>query len=117
MRDQFLAAAAGLALALAASPAHAGGAASPSYHARDGRNQGGFGNSNHRRHRHRDFDRDVIVGDWGDGDWALYNNRTFEPDSYNDWWHDRPDRAYPRWVTNGSCDRMWWGGGTLRCTW
>lgn len=45
-------------------------------------------------------------------------DRTFEPDSYNDWWHDRPSRAYPRWVQdNSNCapERMWWHGDTLRC--
>jgi hypothetical protein len=126
MRDMLFAAAAGLALALAATPAQAGGAGSPGFSGSGGRStavsggtnrRGDFGNGNHRRHRRGGFDGDIIVGDWGGGDWALYNNRTFEPDSYNDWWHDRPDRAYPRWVTNGSCDRMWWGGDTLRCTW
>jgi hypothetical protein len=50
------------------------------------------------------------------GDWAEYNNRSFEPDSYNDWWHDRPDRAFPRWVRNNqNCDRVWWSGGGWRC--
>jgi hypothetical protein len=65
-------------------------------------------------------------GWWQDNsEWALYNNRSWEPDSYNDWWHDRPDRAYPRWVqaTHNSnsnfdtCDpnRMWWSGAGWRC--
>lgn len=57
----------------------------------------------------------ILGGGWYGGEWALYNNRTFEPDSYNDWWHDRPDRAYPRWVTNGRCDRLYWSGGGWRC--
>ena len=58
---------------------------------------------------------------YADGTWALYNNRSWEPDSYNDWWHDRPDRAYPRWVTDqrmsGTCapDRMWWSGSGWHC--
>src|SRR5258705_4383723 len=26
-------------------------------------------------------------------------NRSFDPDKWNDWWHDRPDRAYPRWMS------------------
>ena len=79
---------------------------------------------------HRDFDRDhrgdrrrhrrgdtVVIGGFGWNEaWALYNNRTFQPDSYNDWWHDRPDRSYPRWMrSNQNCDRMWWGGGAWRC--
>jgi hypothetical protein len=47
-------------------------------------------------------------------------NRSWDSDSYNDWWHDRPDRAYPRWVQrNEGCDegRMWQGGGVWRCSW
>jgi len=118
MRYLLLAAAAGFAMPLAATPAQAGGAASPAFNgSRAHSSQGDFGNGNHRRRGHRGSDGDVIIGDWGDGDWARYNNRTFEPDSYNDWWHERPYRAYPRWVTNGSCDRLWWGGDTLRCSW
>lgn len=58
---------------------------------------------------------DILVGGLVGGEWALYNNRSFEHDSYNDWWHERPWRSYPRWVTNGSCDRLWWGGGAWRC--
>ena len=74
-----------------------------------------------RRRRHRgDRDRDgtVFVNDWYGGEWALYNNRSWESDSYNDWWHDRPDRAFPRWVRhNKDCapDRMWWSGGGWHC--
>ena len=50
------------------------------------------------------------------GEWARYNNRTWESDSYNDWWHDQPWRSYPKWVsTNQNCDRMWWSGGGWRC--
>ena len=56
-----------------------------------------------------------------DSEWALYNNRSWDPDSYNDWWHDRPDRAYPRWVqeqrARGTCDaaRVWWSGAGWHC--
>jgi hypothetical protein len=40
----------------------------------------------------------------------------WKSDSFNDWWHDRPDRAYPRWVTaNQNCERKWFAGDTLRC--
>jgi hypothetical protein len=58
---------------------------------------------------------------YADGQWARYNNRSWQPDSYNDWWNDRPDRAYPRWVqeqqTRGTCDpdRMWWSGSGWHC--
>lgn len=69
----------------------------------------------HDRRGSRGCDGAVVMGYYG-GEWALYNNRTFEPDSYNDWWHDRPDRAYPRWMqSNQDCARMWWGGGGWRC--
>ena len=69
----------------------------------------------HRRGRRNDT---VVVGDVGyyGGEWALYNNRSFESDSYNDWWHDRPERAYPRWMTqNHDCARQYWTGSGWRC--
>lgn len=78
----------------------------------------GFGRDQHRRgHRDRRLDDGAAIGFWSDGgEWALYNNRSWESDSYNDWWHDRPDRAFPRWLRNNQgCDRMWWGGGGWRC--
>jgi hypothetical protein len=58
---------------------------------------------------------------YADGEWALYNNRAFDADSYNGWWNDRPDRAFPRWVqeqhARGTCepDRMWWSGSGWHC--
>lgn len=65
------------------------------------------------------FDRrgtsDVVL-DWYGGDWARWNNRTWEANSYNDWWHDRPDRAYPAWMRrNQDCMRRWYAGDTLGC--
>ena len=73
------------------------------------------GDRDHRRH-HRDGRGDVVAWGWSDGEWAYYNNRGFGSDSYNDWWHDRPDRAFPRWVHNNQgCERMWWSGGGWRC--
>ena len=43
-------------------------------------------------------------------------NRSFDPDKWNDWWHDRPDRAYPRWMThNQDCARKWFSGDVLTC--
>jgi hypothetical protein len=66
----------------------------------------------------RRFDRcrtDVVM-DWYGGEWALYNNRSWAPDSYNDWWNDRPDRAYPAWMRrNEDCQRQWFSGDVLRC--
>jgi len=70
----------------------------------------------HERHGGERFDS-------GFAGWSWYDpnlNRSWDSDSYNDWWHDRPDRAYPRWVQhNDGCDdgRIWQGGGAWRCTW
>src|SRR5690242_11092408 len=53
----------------------------------------------------------VLADGWGYFDPNF--NRSWDADSYNDWWHDRPDRAFPRWVQhNEGCDpdRMWWSG-------
>ena len=50
--------------------------------------------------------------DYGDFD----GNRSFDPDKWNDWWHDRPDRAYPRWMSrNRDCARPWYSGDVLTC--
>ena len=50
------------------------------------------------------YDRDYQ----GDSAWR--------PGSYNDWWHERTERSYPRWLQNNqNCARKWWGGDTLRC--
>ncbi len=69
----------------------------------------------HRRHR-RDGLGTVVFSDYYGGEWALYNNRSWEQDSYNDWWHENPERAYPAWMRhNQHCDRMWWSGDTLIC--
>jgi len=76
---------------------------------------GGDSGRHHDRRHHRDGG---FAGPWGwsDGDWAYYHNRSFNSDSYNDWWHDRPDRAFPRWTQNNqNCDRLWWSGGGWRC--
>ena len=77
------------------------------------------GDGGHRRHHRRDRGDTIVVGDpwgWDGGQWALYNNRTFDSDSYNDWWHDQPSRAYPRWMSqNLGCDKPWYSGDVLRC--
>lgn len=37
-------------------------------------------------------------------------------DSFNDWWHERPQRSYPAWMSrNQNCERMYWSGGGWRC--
>ena len=68
----------------------------------------------HRRHRD-DRRGDVFLEGWGYDDWD--GGRVWESDSYNDWWHDRPDRAFPRWVQSNAqtCERMWWNGSGWRC--
>jgi hypothetical protein len=83
----------------------------------DRRFRHGEGSGRHDRSRNRGGD-DLFLGGWGYYDPDV--NRSWDSDSYNDWWHDRPDRAYPRWVQhNQPCepDRMWWGGGVWRCDW
>jgi hypothetical protein len=82
---------------------------SESGHHRDSHHSG----RHHNRHSDGRFDGPV---GWYGGDWAYYNNRSFSSDSYNDWWHDRPDRAFPRWMqSNQNCARLWWSGGGWRC--
>ena len=72
---------------------------------------GGFGQRDRDRGRYRD--NGAFYYDY----YREYQgNTTWKSDSFNDWWHDRPDRAYPRWIaTNQNCDRKWWSGETLRC--
>ncbi len=81
---------------------------------------GGFDRRDGRRHdgrrdgrRDRRNDDSVIYYD----DYREYQgDSAWKSDSFNDWWHDRPDRAYPRWVANNqNCERKWFAGDTLRC--
>jgi hypothetical protein len=73
------------------------------------------GDRDRRRHRRRHVDIDYVTSVYG-GEWALYNNRSWEPSSYNDWWHERPDRAFPRWMqANQGCERQYWTGAGWRC--
>lgn len=83
---------------------------------------GDFRSGERDRHhgRHDRRGRDVLLGGYGyyGGEWALSDNRAWRPDSFNDWWHDRPDRAFPRWVQNNqncTADRMWWSGSGWHC--
>jgi hypothetical protein len=73
----------------------------------------------HRRHiRVRDRDRDgALFGDLGYNDYGDYDaNRSFDPDKWNDWWHERPERAFPRWMSrNRDCARPWYSGDVLTC--
>ena len=117
MRHVLLAAATAFAIAApaAAHPiyAHPSVSISSGLHADFGR----FGHR-HDRRRHRDV-AVGLVGPWYDSR-DFDGNRSFDPDRWNDWWHERPRRAYPAWVQhNEGCtpDRMWWGGGVWRCSW
>jgi hypothetical protein len=75
-----------------------------------------------RRDRRSRGDCTFIGGNLGYLDYGDYDaNRGFDPDAWNDWWHERPSRAYPRWVQDaqarGSCapERMWWSGSGWHC--
>ena len=66
------------------------------------------GRRHHRRNRGGDtvliYDRDYQ----GDSAWR--------PNSFNDWWHERPERAFPRWMQNNQdCQKVWYAGSVLRC--
>ena len=68
-----------------------------------------------RGDRPRDRRGDVYLDYYG-GAWAYYNNRGWEADSYNDWWHERPERATPRWLQrNDNCQRQYWSGDGWTC--
>jgi hypothetical protein len=74
----------------------------------DGWNGPGRGGDRDRRRRGNDtvliYDRDFQ----GDTAWRS--------ESFNDWWHDQPQRSYPRWMANNQgCERLWWSGGGWRC--
>ena len=47
---------------------------------------------------------------------GFQGDTAWRSDSFNDWWHDRPDRSLPRWLSNNQdCRRLWWSGGGWRC--
>lgn len=79
------------------------------------------GDGDWRRDRHRrDFrdrrDRGRSSGDVYFGYRDYQGDTLWRADGFNDWWHDRPDRAFPRWVaTNYNCERQYWSGGAWRC--
>ena len=53
-------------------------------------------------------------GGYYEGDYDA--NRSFDPDKWNDWWHERPERAFPRWMSrNQGCERLWYSGDVLTC--
>jgi hypothetical protein len=55
------------------------------------------------------------------GDTFLYppeyqGDSVWKHDSFNDWWHERPNRAYPAWMLrNQDCQRQWVQGNVLTC--
>lgn len=58
----------------------------------------------------------------GSDNGIYYGDREYQGDTawraqgFNDWWHERPWRSYPRWIsTNSSCERKYWAGGEWRC--
>lgn len=62
--------------------------------------------------RHRGPSYPVFIGDYG----YYEDNPAWQPDSYNDWWHERPHRSMPGWLSrNENCQRIWWSGGSWRC--
>ena len=74
----------------------------------------------HRRHhrgRHHDRDRfgdGLFLG--GFGYYYYEDNPAWQADGYNDWWHDRPSRSVPRWVSNNqNCERQYWTGAGWKC--
>ena len=75
------------------------------------RDRRGHGRFHRDRRRDRDFDGFVYFDDreyQGDTAWRA--------NSYNDWWHERTNRSFPRWVQNNkNCERQWWSGAGWRC--
>jgi len=124
MKSMMLAAIGSLAAAAAvpaqaqswASSSFGSGAAAPTVQSGSGvRIHRGDGDRDRRHHRHGRPGDTVIIGGWYGGEWALYNNRSWESDSYNDWWHDQTWRSFPRWTQRGDCSRQWYAADTLRC--
>lgn len=127
MRTIWLGLAASLAAVVPAAPAAAfdppgsqftDGATGVTVHrSRPGRFDGGLrsdGRDHDRDHRRRHRGGDAIF--IYDREWQ--GDTAWRANSYNDWWHERPWRSYPRWVQNNSnCERVWQGGGVWRCEW
>ena len=80
----------------------------------------GSGDFRHDRRGHDRFRRDRRGRDF-DGV-VYFDDREYQGDtvwrhnSYNDWWHERTNRSFPRWVQNNQdCERQWWSGAGWRC--
>ena len=85
-------------------------------HGRDHRGDGDRRRDRRGRDRDdRDDRRDVDL-DLDFGDREYQGDTLWRSEGFNDWWHDRPDRAFPRWVAgNRDCERKYWAGGGWRC--
>ena len=112
MRAVWLGLAASAAIAIPAAPAQAldppaaAGTSGVSVHRGGGGHDGDF----RHRHRHRGLGAVVLYDRDYQGDSA------WRAESFNDWWHERPHRSLPRWMSiNSNCERMWWSGGGWRC--
>ena len=71
---------------------------------------GGFDDRFRRDRRLRGTDTVLVYDRDYQGDTA------WRPESFNDWWHERPNRSYPAWVLrNRDCQRRYWQGETLTC--
>lgn len=104
-----------LAVPAASAQAESSAEAGVNVHRGFDRDHGDRDHRDHRRDRRR-ANTAVVLDLWGGGYDDSYNGRAFSPDSYNDWWHERPDRSYPRWMQNNrNCERQWWSGGGWTC--
>lgn len=119
MQTMLLGAAALAAFAVSAAPAGAqdfgGSGLSAAPDARSGHR--GFDRDD-RDDRHDRRDRRRHRGDRFTyfGDREYQGDTLWRSDGFNDWWHERPHRSYPAWVSrNRNCERMWWSGGDWRC--
>ena len=84
--------------------------------------RGDFGRGDGGRGDFRRDDRDHDRGDERNGGDVFFAYREYQgdtlwrPESFNDWWHERPNRAYPAWMArNRNCEREYWSGGGWRC--
>ena len=75
------------------------------------------GPGDQRVHVHGGYPAGYGYAAYGYGDYSDFDgNRSFDPHKWNDWWHERPERAYPRWLSrNQDCARRWYSGDVLTC--
>jgi len=101
--------------------AHSGGLNTPrEFRGGEGWRDGRIADHRGRHERHGRHGRYRDRGDYSfvyyGGEWARWNNRSFEPESYNDWWHERPNRSLPRWTQNNrDCRQQYWTSAGWTC--